>query len=113
MKNTIYSTLLVILLAATGTAVAENNMHGMNHADMQKMSIAPQWVDGQVKKINQKRGKVTLQHGNIPNVMPAMTMSYPVAQRQTIESLNAGDKVRFTLEKNNNDYVVTHIEAVK
>ena len=68
---------------------------------------------GEVKKIDMKNGKVTLQHGDIANVMPAMTMSYQVRNAQQLEGLGAGDKVRFTLKKINNDYIVTHIEAAR
>lgn len=70
--------------------------------------------DGVVKKLDQKKATVTLQHGDIAEVsMPAMTMSYPVRHAQELANLHPNDKVRFALEKKQDDYIVTHIEAVK
>lgn len=70
--------------------------------------------DGLVKKLDQKKASVTLQHGDIAEVgMPAMTMSYPVRHAQELAALHPGDKVRFAMEKHDADYIVTHIEAVK
>lgn len=70
--------------------------------------------DGVVKKLDQKKATVTLQHGDIAEVnMPAMTMSYPVRHAQGLANLHPNDKVRFTMEKKQDDYIVTHIEAVK
>ncbi len=115
MKNAIYSSLLVVLLAASGTAMADESMHGMDHAGMQSMDAGQtmQWTDGVVKNVNQKRGKVTLQHGAIENVMPAMTMGYKVQEKAALKSLKAGDKVNFVLEKKDNAYIVTHIKPAR
>ena len=88
----------------------QSAMKAMQHGDGQAMQL----TDGVAKKVDLKNGKVTLQHGEIANVkMPAMTMSYRVQQAQQLESIQAGDKVRFAVNKLNNDYVVTHIEVVK
>lgn len=70
--------------------------------------------DGLVRKLDQKKANITLQHGDIAEVgMPAMTMSYPVRHAQELAALHPGDKVRFAMEKHDADYIVTHIEAVK
>lgn len=70
--------------------------------------------DGVVKKLDQKKATVTLQHGDIAEAgMPAMTMSYPVRHAQELANLHPNDKVRFALEKKKENYIVMHIEAVK
>jgi len=40
-------------------------------------------------------------------------MSYRVKQAQWLESIHVGDKVRFAMDKVNDEFVVVHIEAVK
>ena len=89
---------------------AQDNKRSGNVAP-DKNGRPTQLTDGVVEKVDLKNGKITLQHGEIVNVMPAMTMSYRVKQVQQLESIQAGDKVRFALGKMNNDYVVTHIEV--
>ncbi len=115
MQHTLTGGLFFAMLAGSGAGATEQHNHGMDHEAMKAMphdaGKAMQLTDGLVKKVDQKNGKITLQHGDIVNVMPAMTMSYRVRQAQQLESIQAGDKVRFAMEKLNDDYVVTHIEA--
>ena len=57
-------------------------------------------VDGEVRKVDPDAGKVTLKHGEIKNLdMPAMQMSYKVANPEWLKTLQVGDKVRFTADK--------------
>ena len=115
MRQIIKISLFSVLLAST-SAIAAEHQH-LSHEAMQAMPVnaghAMQWSDGVVKKVDQKASKITLKHAAIVNVMPAMTMSYYVMQAASLKSMHAGDKVRFVLEKNNDVYVVTHIEVVK
>lgn len=107
----------VALSLCSATASAESMPHQMNHGAMQAMSPdagkAMPMSDAVVKKINTSRGRVTLQHGDIPNVMPAMTMAYRIKDVKQLEGLHAGDKVRFALVKEGDDFVVTHLEVVR
>ena len=114
MQHTLTGGLFFAMLASsTAFAVAEQHNHSMDReaAMSHDAGKAMPLTDGLVKKVDQKNGKITLQHGDIEDVMPAMTMSYRVKQAQQLESIQAGDKVRFAMEKLNDDYVVTHIEA--
>ena len=120
MKHVLTSGLFLTLLASTGAFASEQHNHsqGMNHETMQKMDHAAMkamtLTDGIAKKVDVQNGKVTLAHGEIVSVkMPAMTMSYRVKQAQWLESIHADDKVRFAMEKVNNEFVIVHIEAVK
>ncbi len=70
------------------------------------------WNTGVVKKIDVKNGRVTLKHGDIPDVMPAMTMSYPLPA-PPLPVIEAGDKVRFVLEKHGEDYALSRIEVLR
>lgn len=55
-----------------------------------------------------------LKHGDIPNLaMPAMTMGFNVMNKKMLNTVKAGDKVRFHVELMNGTPTVTHLEAVR
>ena len=74
---------------------------------------APQ-SEGEVRKVDVARGKITLRHGPLANLdMPPMTMVFNAADPKLLAGLKQGDKVRFTADKKDGTYVVTAIEAAK
>lgn len=120
MNHVLTSGLFLTMLAGTGAFASEQHNHsqGMNHEAMQQMDHAAMkempLTDGIANKVDAKNGKVTLTHGEVANVkMPAMTMSYRVKEAQWLKSIQAGDKVRFAMDKVGNEFVVVQIEAVK
>jgi Cu/Ag efflux protein CusF len=69
-------------------------------------------ADGEVRKVDQAAGKLTLRHGEIKNLdMPGMTMVFQVKEPALLDKLKVGDKVRFRAEKAGSGYVVTFIQA--
>ena len=69
-------------------------------------------TDAEVRKVDKSAGKITLKHGEIKNLeMPAMTMVFGVKDKALLDKVKAGDKVRFSAEKDGGQYVVTGIEA--
>jgi Cu/Ag efflux protein CusF len=71
-------------------------------------------VDGVVVKIDRSLGKITLRHGEIPNLhMDAMTMVFAVRDSATLDGLKAGDKVRFEAEDIDGKKTVTEIQPVR
>lgn len=71
-------------------------------------------ADGEVRKIDKAQAKITLRHGPIANLdMPGMTMVFKVADPKMLDTLNEGDKVKFSADKVNGAITVTAIEPVK
>jgi Cu(I)/Ag(I) efflux system protein CusF len=67
-----------------------------------------QSVEGEVKRIDPDSGKVTLKHGEIKSLdMPAMQMSFRVADPTWLKTLQVGDKVRFDAAKVNGHFTIT------
>ena len=65
---------------------------------------------GEVTKIDKAQQKITLRHGPIANLdMPAMTMVFKVQNAAALESLKAGDRVMFDVEKIGGQYTVTKL----
>jgi Cu/Ag efflux protein CusF len=67
-------------------------------------------TDGEVRKIDRDKGRITLKHGEIKNLdMPPMTMVFQVRDRRSLDGLAVGDKVRFAVDKVDGQYTVTTI----
>ena len=78
------------------------------------LSAQAQPVDGEVKKIDQNAGKITLKHGPIQNLdMPAMQMVFRVADPAWLQKLQVGDKVTFEADKIGGHFTVTAIDIRK
>ncbi|QXX75118.1 copper-binding protein [Methylovirgula sp. HY1] len=70
---------------------------------------------GEVKKVNQAEGKVTLKHGPIKkfDMEGDMTMIYRVANPSMLQGLKPGDHIRFDTDKVNGKFTITKIEKSK
>lgn len=68
----------------------------------------------QIRRIDAAAGKITLKHGEIPNLeMPPMTMVFQIRDAALLTGLTVGAQVRFLAEKIGGAYVVTAIEVIK
>lgn len=74
----------------------------------------PEWVKAQVVTVDARRGKVLLKHEAIPSIdMDAMTMPFKVKEAAMLEGIQAGDKVRFSVQVQDDDLLITRIEVLK
>jgi Cu/Ag efflux protein CusF len=70
--------------------------------------------DGEIRKVDKDARKITIKHGPIQNLdMPAMTMVFQVRDPAMLDSVKAGDKVKFRAEKIGSAFTVMKIEAAK
>ena len=68
-------------------------------------------ADGEIRKIDAKAGRVIIKHGEWKGMdMQAMTMAFRVRDAAVLNGLKVADTVRFVVEKDGGDYVVTAIE---
>ena len=79
------------LILVCWTAVA------CNHANEAKRYP----VQGEVISLDTQKNLMTLKHGDIPNFMPAMTMSYEMAYPKEVNGIAAGDTIRAELVVSN------------
>jgi Cu/Ag efflux protein CusF len=73
-------------------------------------------VKGEVKKIDQTAGKITLNHGPIKNLDMTddnMTMVFRVQDPAMLKQVKVGDKVLFAAERGNAGITITKIEKGK
>lgn len=67
-------------------------------------------VDAEIRKIDAPAGKVTLKHGDIPNLdMPGMTMVFQLRDPAQLAGLKVGDKVRIRADQIKGAYTVVDI----
>jgi len=71
---------------------------------------------GEVKKIDESAGKITLKHGPIKNLdmdEDGMTMVFRVQDPAMLKQVKVGDKVQFQAERATAGITVTKIEKQK
>lgn len=95
-KRTAGAALMTILLATV--AVAQNAT-----------------IDGEVKKIDQSSGSITLKHGPAPSlgIKEGMTMVYEVSDPALLKQIKVGDTVKFEAESGDAGFTVTKIQKSK
>ena len=69
-------------------------------------------VQGEVRKIDEAAGKVTLKHGPIRNLGmdQGMTMVFRVTDPAMLKQVKVGDKVDFEAEQGASGYTVTKMQ---
>ena len=72
-------------------------------------------IDGEVKKIDEGAGKITLKHGPAKSLGmdEPMTMVYRVKDPAMLKQVKVGDKVRFEAEDADAGYTVTKLQKTK
>ena len=78
-------------------------------------AASAQTVDGEVKKIDEAAGKITLKHGPIKalEMDDGMTMVFRVQDPAMLKQVKVGDKVKFDADRVNGQITVTKIQKAK
>lgn len=109
LNITLHAAVLGAVCLAGGSAMARQVV--TDHA--QHVTVADA-ADGEVKKVDKDSGKLTIKHGELPNLgMGAMTMVFRARDAAMLDKVKAGDKVHFTAENVNGALTVTEIEVAK
>ena len=71
-------------------------------------------TDGEVKKVDQDTGKVTIKHGEIKHIdMPGMTMVFTAKDKSLLTSIKPGEKIKFMVINEGGKMIVTDIQLVQ
>ena len=72
-------------------------------------------IEGEVKKIDEDAGKITLKHGPAKSLGmdEPMTMVYRVKNPAMLKQVKVGDKVSFEAENADAGYTVTKLQKAK
>jgi Cu(I)/Ag(I) efflux system periplasmic protein CusF len=92
-------------VATSATTHTSAETHGAQHTAL---------TEGEVRRVDKDAKKLTIRHGAIVNLdMPAMTMVFQVQDPSVLDTVKAGDKIRFSAEKIGGAYTVTRLEPAK
>ena len=71
--------------------------------------------NGEVKKIDQSAGKITIHHGPMKafDMENPMTMVYRVKDPAILKQVKVGEKVQFEVDRENGAFTVTKIQKAK
>jgi Cu(I)/Ag(I) efflux system periplasmic protein CusF len=71
-------------------------------------------VQGEIKKVDESAGKMTIKHAAIPNLsMDAMTMVFKAADPAMLSQVKPGDKIMFAVDDVNGQLTVMKLEKAK
>jgi Cu/Ag efflux protein CusF len=71
-------------------------------------------ADGEVRRIDEAGGKITLKHGPIKHLdMDSMTMAWRVKDPAMLKGLKVGDKVKFHADRVDGSLTVLEIRKAK
>jgi Cu/Ag efflux protein CusF len=106
------------LLAGSVTTLAQTSEadHEAHHTPATANAAATElpWVQGEIRRIDPSARKITLRHGDIPNLeMPAMTMVFQVAEVQWLTAFKVGERVRFSVTQVKGAYIVQRMERTE
>jgi Cu(I)/Ag(I) efflux system periplasmic protein CusF len=76
---------------------------------------ADEYINGQVTKIDEAAGKITIKHGPIKKfeMDEGMTMVFRAGDPAMLKAVKAGDRVRFVPDRVNGQFTVMKIEKAK
>jgi Cu/Ag efflux protein CusF len=95
---------------------AAAGMLALSLAALPQMTTAQSdMVDGQVTKIDDSAGKITLKHGPIKklDMDEGMTMVFKAQDPAMLKSVKVGDKVKFEADRVNGQFTITKIQKAK
>lgn len=102
-----------VFVAAWTSPYALATVDNAIYADVKPVAQATPLSEGEVRKVDQASGKLTIKHGPLENLgMPAMTMIFRVKDAAMLEQVKPGDRIKFLAEKINGAITVTTLEVV-
>ena len=98
MRKTMIGLAIVLSLAFSSLTAAQQGM-----------------VDGEVTKVDESSGKITIKHGPIKklNMDEGMTMVFKASDPAMLQKVKPGDKIKFDADNINGQFTVTKIEKKK
>lgn len=107
MKRFLMVSALSLGLGMTMGSFAQSAVDPSKPATAQGGSL----TDGEVRRIDQETGRITIKHGEIKNLdMPGMTMVFTAKNKELLTNLKVGDKIKFGVVNEAGKFVVTDIQ---
>lgn len=96
-------------LTAFDNALAQSHEHGAPAATA-VAAHGTAMSEGEIRKVDKDTQRLTIKHGPLDNLgMPGMTMVFGIKDAALLDTLKAGDKIKFVADKIEGRYVVTQL----
>lgn len=104
--------LITALLLSAAATTALLGCQGQSASSSQSQGAGAKVYDvrGNVVALDAGKKVVTLDHEDIPGLMKAMTMDFPVGDARVLDGLKAGDAVEGKITSEGGRYSVTSLE---
>jgi len=109
MKLKLALTATAAIIVAVALALVPFGHHHLTPSAAQAQTFQ---VHGHVRGLNPTEKTIRIAHDDIPDYMPAMTMSLPVKDPALLNNLAADDEVQFELIVTSDDSWISHIEKI-
>jgi Cu/Ag efflux protein CusF len=87
---------------------------GQSGASARASATTVDLTDGEVRKVDKDAGKLTLRHAEIKSLdMPPMTMVFVVRDKAMLDTLKAGDKIKFKAVNEGGRFTVTELQRAQ
>lgn len=116
IKQRLFVSALVLGFALPLAGLAQANTDHGTHGNQGKTDAAKQvsMTDGEIRKVDQENGKVTIKHGEIKHLdMPPMTMVFTAKDKNILANLKPGDKVKFMVATESGRMFVTDMQPAQ
>ena len=112
MKSSRYLCYLALIVLAFAAACRHESAK-VNQSNASGPAAAVQTTTyhgvGEVRSINAKQPSIEIDHEDIPNLMPAMTMEFYVKDQSLLDGIKPGDRIEFTMENGVGGLKITEI----
>lgn len=86
----------------------------MDQSKVEGTKVAATLTDGEVKKVDQDTGKITIKHGEIKHLdMPGMSMVFTAKDKSLLTGVKPGDKIKFMVVQEGSKMLVTEIQPAR
>jgi Cu/Ag efflux protein CusF len=112
--NTIQQILAMSVLAVGAVLPTSSTAQTPTGVAKPDASQSASMTDGEVRKVDQEIGKITIKHGEIKHLdMPGMTMAFTVVDKRLLDNVKPGDKVKFMVVSERGKLIVTEIRPAR
>lgn len=96
---------------ATAPVLAQGHPHTTLAQAKAGVKTMTEMADGEVRRVDKATGKVTLRHGDLKELeMPPMSMVFEVKDKALLDTVKAGDKVKFRATDDNGKLVIIEMK---
>jgi Cu/Ag efflux protein CusF len=100
----------IILIAACNRGIPASTPGSSKTGPAAAVQTASYHSIGLVKSLDPKRPSIEIDHEDIKDLMPAMTMEFYVKDKSMLDGLKRGDRIEFTIENGVGGVKITEIK---